>query len=187
MNRMDPSAQVPVQPSVPNVPPVQAPVSPVAPQSSPNANNSIDPAVTPSPVLAQQVLDAAATVTPTPVSSSRGKETGPLSSEVAGFVEMAGSDSLEMEPIPVEVASWMEKVNRGEQPGKLDEVVIADPNAQSPTIAPAAAQPVYVLPLGEPDVKKGLSKNVNDSVRWLSEWCKYLMKKLGGQVEYSKE
>jgi hypothetical protein len=145
--------------------------------------------VAPSPVLAQQVLDAAATVTPTPtpISSPRGKELGPISSEVAGFVEMAGSDSFETEPIPVEVASWMEKVNRGEQPGKLDEVVIADPNALASTIAPAAAQPVYVLPLGETDAKKGLSKNVNDSVRWLSEWCKYLMKKLGGQVEYSKE
>lgn len=183
MNCMDPSAQVPVQPGVPNNPQVPSSV-PAAPTPSVTPG-----AATPSPVLAQQVLDAAATVptTPTPISSPRGKELGPISSEVAGFVEMAGSDSFETEPIPVEVASWMEKVNRGEQPGKLDEVVIADPNAMSPSAAPSAAQPVYVLPLGETDVKKGLSKNVNESVRWLSEWCKYLMKKLGGQVEYSKE
>ncbi|MBP9700061.1 hypothetical protein KBD71_02150 [Candidatus Woesebacteria bacterium] len=186
---MDPSAQVPVQPGVPSTPQVPSPVIPTpVPTAIPGAT-STDSAASPSPVLAQQVLDAAATVTPTPtpISSSHGKEVGPISSEVAGFVEMAGSDSFETEPIPAEVASWMEKVNRGEQPGKLDEVVIADPNAMSPTAAPAAATPVYVLPLGETDAKKGLSKNVNESVRWLSEWCKYLMKKLAGQVEYSKD
>lgn len=187
MNGMDPSAQVPVQPGVPNAP--QVPVAPApVPQAIPGGNTT-DSVASPSPVLAQQVLDAAATVTsnPTPISSPHGKEVGPISSEVAGFVEMAGSDSFETEPIPVEVASWMEKVNRGEQPGKLDEIVIADQNASAPMTAPTAAQPVYVLPLGETDAKKGLSKNVNESVRWLSEWCKYLMKKLGGQVEYSKD
>ncbi len=37
-------------------------------------------------------------------------------------------------------------------------------------------QPVVILPLDKENYQKGLKKNVNNSLRWLVEWCQRLMK-----------
>ncbi len=140
-----------------------------------------------SDVVATPVLQAAATVAnSSQISVSKGKESGPISAEVAGFVEVAGNDAFEKESLPPEVASWMEKVNRGEQPGKLDQVVIADKNTAPQDVSSSVSNAVYVLPLGQIQMKQGLGKSVNESVRWLAEWCKYLLKKFGGEATYQE-
>ena len=147
----------------------------------------MDPATQPQdqqPVVAQQVIQAAAVVQPQqPIvgTPAKAKELGPISTEITAPLEMVGSDAIEKEPIPPEVASWMEKVNRGETGEKLQEVVIADKNTTTPTTS-SSVQPVYVLPLGEVALREGLHKSVSDSVRWLAEWCKRLIKKMGPTI-----
>ncbi len=115
--------------------------------------------------------------------SGKSKETGPVTSEVNGFVEMVGSDSIEKEPLPLEVASWMEKVNRDTGGEKPPEIVIADPKAQSPSI-PSDSHTVFVLPLGEKETAQAMNANINDSVKWLATWCKKMLKKLEERVAY---
>lgn len=139
-------------------------------------------------VMAQSVVAAASNLTPTqvtPQTPARAKESGPaVSNELAGYVEVVGSDSIEKEPLPPEVSSWMEKVSRDTSGEKPPEVVVANSN-MPPTVDPGVSRQVFVLPLGEAELEKGLHQSVKNSVRWLSEWCKRLVKKLGDQTSLS--
>lgn len=162
------------------------PVPPVPqPTDQPTASAVANSTATQAPAVAGPVVQAVAS-TPPPQSAltSKGKEVGPVSSELAGFVEVAGADAFEKEPLPAEVASWMEKVSRDNSDSKPPEIVIADKTAQAPT-GHYANQPVFVLPLGEVQIQQGLSKSVGDSVRWLSTWCKKMMKRLGNQAVFN--
>lgn len=144
----------------------------VTPQDSPTA-------------LAPQIVNVASTQQPpSPQVPARAKETGPATSnELAGFVEVVGSDSIEKEPIPPEVASWMEKVSRDTSGEKPPEIVIATPTTP-PTASGGTKANVFVLPLGEQELEAGKRQGVSNSVRWLSEWCLRLVKKLGGQTTF---
>lgn len=179
---MDPSAQNPTISAAD-----QTQTLPAWPQQTPASSQAADttvPAPSVPPVLAQPVTHVAS-MQPQPQVGvpARAKEMGAVPQEVVGFVEVVGSDSVEKEPLPPEVASWMEKVNRGEVGGKPPEIVIADKTAHTPSYA-GTAQPVYVLPLGRTEFRAGLHKSVSDSVRWLAEWCKRVMKKMGSQAMY---
>ncbi|HSW89871.1 MAG TPA: hypothetical protein VLH19_03280 [Patescibacteria group bacterium] len=122
-----------------------------------------------------------------PVSVGKTKEVAPQSQELVGPIEIVGSDAIEKEPLPPEVSGWMEKVKRGESgEQKPPEIVIADKTAQAPT-GDYASQPVFVLPLGKTEMRQGIHKSVNDSVRWLAQWCERLMKKLGNKVTLADE
>jgi hypothetical protein len=157
---MDPTA-------TPQVPPLPTD------QSAPQTN-----------VLAGQVIQATSTAQPPePQVGGKAKESGPISAETTPTVEVVGTDAIEKEPLPPEVASWMEKVNRDNSGEKPAEIVIADKTAQAPTNH-YSNQPVFVLPLGEHEYEQGLKSSVNDSVRWLAQWCQRLVKKLGTDVTY---
>ncbi len=148
----------------------------------PNAPTQVQD--TPS-ALASPIVQAASTIPdPTPQVPARAKETGPgASSEVANFVEVVGADSLEKEPLPPEVSSWMEKVSRDTSGEMPPEIVIADTQAQS---APPMGKkpPVFVLPLGSDEYASAKHQGVQTSVRWLAEWCTRLVKKLGNQATF---
>ena len=99
--------------------------------------------------------------------------------------EVPGSQVIEVEKsaeIPPEVESWMEKVEHHEVKAP-NQVVVADQTAQMPT-GDYAAQPVIVLPATQQAVKTGMKKGVQDSIRWLAEWCIKMMKKFHGLVVY---
>ncbi|HAU99524.1 MAG: hypothetical protein UX04_C0005G0014 [Microgenomates group bacterium GW2011_GWF2_45_18] len=113
------------------------------------------------------------------------KESPRYSPDLSPLAEIPGAQVIEDEPNPEispEVESWMEKVDRKNiDPPK--EVVVADKTATNPT-GNYAAQPVIVLPISKPTLTKGLTQNVQYSVRWLAEWCLRIIKKFGGMVVY---
>ena len=139
---MDPSAQ----------PQVSAPVLP-----SQTPPSSVSVPVEPTS-LAQPIVQAASSLPSQPVSGAplRAKEAAPVSAEVTAPIEVVGSDALEKEPLPPEVSSWMEKVNRDNSGEKPPEVVVADISASNPS-GSYASHPVFVLPLGDDDYKRGLN------------------------------
>ncbi len=48
-------------------------------------------------------------------------------------------------------------------------------------------EPEIDLPLTEPEIRDGLHHKVIDAVRWLAEFCIYLIKKYPGRVFYRRE
>ena len=83
-----------------------------------------------------------------------------------------------------EVEGWLEKLEKGEeirlpQPVTDDQgqVVLDDSTPQEPKI---------VLPLTKEEMERGLHKKVWESMRWLAEWCKRLIKKASGRVFYKE-
>lgn len=197
---MDQTLQPPVSTSndasstPPVVPPVTTPIQPqpIDSSSAPTQNmNAAD--ISSSDIqagaLVQPMVQAVGNATPSPISvgSAKSKEAGPgASMEITPTIEMVGSDAIENEPLPPEVSSWMEKVNRDNSGEKPPEVVVADKTANDPS-GSYSSQPVFVLPLGDAEYKTGLHTSVNESVRWLAEWCRRLVKKMGNQVTMSGE
>lgn len=188
--------QTPVQTPVVQAAPLSAPQPVTTPtQTTPSgipqqpAPLPEEPTVNPqTQALAQPLMQASTALPPTPqpvVASGKSKETGSTSQEVTNFVEVVGNDSFETEPLPPEVSSFMEKVNRDSGPNALPEVVVADATAQQPT-GTYASKPVFVLPLGKIQMQQAGHSSVENSVRWLAEWCKRVVKKLGGQVAYNE-
>lgn len=172
---MDQSAQ-------PQVPVSTISTQPTLPNDAVQQPLPAQPSTVSAPALAQPMVQAASTVQVQQAGMpARAKESGPVIQEVTSPIEVVGSDAIEKEPLPPEVASWMEKVNRDNSGEKPAEIVVADKTAQAPT-GNYSSQPVFVLPLGEPEYKQGLHHGVDDSVRWLAEWCKKIVKKLGEQT-----
>lgn len=159
--------------------------TPQQPQTVPSVDDSSfvqPPGPTVPPQIANSVIAQTATISPQPVASSgRTKEAIGGSDEKTPFIDVVGSDAIELEPLPPEVEKWMEKVNRGEESPQLQEVVIADKNTSVST-GTFARQPVFVLPLGEEELKTGQHASINDSIRWLATWCSRMIKKLGPTV-----
>ena len=52
--------------------------------------------------------------------------------------------------------------------------------------ADSSGKASIVLPLDEEEIKKGLHHKVVDGLRWLAEWCIYIIKKYPGRVFYSQ-
>lgn len=99
--------------------------------------------------------------------------------------EVPGSQVIDIErsaEVPPEVESWMEKVEHHEVKAPA-QTVVADQTAQQPT-GDYASQPVIVLPITQQATKTGMKKGVQDSIRWLAEWCVKMMKKFHGLVVY---
>ncbi len=48
-------------------------------------------------------------------------------------------------------------------------------------------EPKIDLPLTEEEVSEGLHHKIADSVKWLSEWCVYVIKKYPGRVFYKED
>lgn len=148
----------------------------------PNSLTQVQDAPT---AIAPSVMSAATQLPdPAPQTPARAKESGPTTGEVTGFVEVVGGDSLEKEPLPPEVSSWMEKVSRDTSGEMPSEIVIAKDQSSTGAGAAGANHPVFVLPLGKDEYATARHQGVQTSVRWLAEWCSRLVKKLGDQVTF---
>ena len=99
-------------------------------------------------------------------------------------------EGLDMEKVPVverkaevgpEMKDWMSKLEEGEDI-QLPQPV-KDGNGEVLVEAVANQQPKIVLPLIEETYKIGLNSSVSESVRWLAEWCKRLLKMFPGRTE----
>lgn len=140
------------------------------------------------PTILQSIANTTPAVSMTPADPqmpARAKETGSVSvAETAAIQEVASGDSaIEQEPIPAEVEAWMQKVGQTAESPKLEQL----PQVQvtAPVLAPKVpSKTMFVLPLGEAEVKQGLHASINDSVKWLATWCQKVLKQLKGQATY---
>ncbi|HUV72132.1 MAG TPA: hypothetical protein VMW25_03930 [Clostridia bacterium] len=82
-----------------------------------------------------------------------------------------------------EVEKYFEKV---EEEQYLSQPVTDD--AGQVLVSPAAPQkPQIVLPVTQVTYNLGLTKKVSDSLRWLSEWCRRLLKIFGSRAIFREE
>jgi len=66
----------------------------------------------------------------------------------------------------------------------LKKPVLDDQTGQILVTAPTLQKPVVVLPLTEEEFQVGLTSKIENSIRWLAEWSKRLIKMLGGKVGF---
>ncbi len=87
---------------------------------------------------------------------------------------------------PKEVASWLERIERGDDV-QLTKPVIDDQTGQVLVTAPSAQQPKIVLPLTKAKLIQGLKAKTTEAIRWLAEWCLRLIKMKPTQVKLAQE
>lgn len=92
----------------------------------------------------------------------------------------------ENEPVPEQVSSWIEKLEKGEdvqlpQPITHDDQVLVSP------ANPQIDEEKIILPMTEKQVEKGLHEQLFTGARWLAEWCVRLVKKFHGKVVYRED
>lgn len=81
-----------------------------------------------------------------------------------------------------EVKDWMTKLETGEEI-QLPQPVTDD--SGQPLVSPPAPQQVTItLPLTEEEMKFALHQKVVESIRWLAEWTRRLLKIAGGKFIY---
>jgi len=99
-----------------------------------------------------------------------------------------------------EVEGYVERMEKRAESVKKDPGVLKPVPAtgQSPTVSDDQGNIVMqsaqqqsgkvkiVLPLNEEDVEKALHHKVFDAVRWLAEWCVFMIKKYPGRVFYKQ-
>lgn len=85
-----------------------------------------------------------------------------------------------------EVESWLERLERGEDI-HLPQPVVDDQSGQV-LVEPASLEhPEIVLPVTEAAIKRALHMKVWDSLLWLAEWSKRIIKMFPGRVFYRSE
>lgn len=82
--------------------------------------------------------------------------------------------------LPTEVEGWIERAEKDD---------VAEPptivHQGQTVVSPASPQNVSVtLPLDDAGIKKGLTRAISESIRWLAEWSKRILMKLGGKVGF---
>jgi hypothetical protein len=113
----------------------------------------------------------------TPSTSGERKEAIVGAQEKAPIVERV--PPRELGP---EVKDWLTKLETGEEI-QLPQPVTDD--SGQPLVSPPASQQVTVtLPLTEEEMKFALHQKVIDSIRWLAEWMKRVLKIAGGKFIY---
>jgi len=78
--------------------------------------------------------------------------------------------------------SWLEKVEKGDY--VLKKPVQDDQTGQILVTSPQAQKPKIILPLDLNEYEAGLSAKISQSLRWLAEWSRRLIKMLGYQVGF---
>jgi len=66
----------------------------------------------------------------------------------------------------------------------LKKPVLDDQTGQVLVTAPSAQQSAIVLPLTEEEFQNALTVKIENSIRWLAEWSRRLMKILGSKVRF---
>ena len=97
-----------------------------------------------------------------------------------------------------EVEGYIDRVEKQiEKPADNSQQTQSQPTQQAVVTAPVdmgkmvAAQfaiqdrPNIVLPLNKKEIEDGEKHKVSDSIKWLSTWCIYMIKKYPGRVFYS--
>jgi len=84
--------------------------------------------------------------------------------------------------IPVEVASYMEKVVADENQVPQEIAIAGSDMTMMPVRV--ATTPVIVLPISPEEEALGSKKNPHASIRWLVEWSKKIMLVFSGKVIY---
>jgi len=91
-------------------------------------------------------------------------------------------EKKEMEINP-EMEPYVKKIEK--------EIYLAKPVTDDygqPLVTAPSAQPVnVVLPISQKQLLFGLKQSVNDSIRWLAEWCLRLIKIFGKNIVLRKE
>lgn len=118
-----------------------------------------------------------------PLESGLGLAEGELTQIPVG-VEMpsAGIELEKSAEVPVEVASWMQEVGQKAHQAPTEVKVVRFDAGPTPSSSPQ--EEVVVLPVNQAVLQKGLHSSVNESIRWLSEWCLKIIKKFHGMVVY---
>lgn len=101
----------------------------------------------------------------------------------------AGLSQVEYEPspeLPVEVESFLEKVEEQPDPS-LAEVIVADGSTGTSAATAPVKKPVIILPITPEVEKEGKKKPLHWSIRWLVEWSHKIMKMFVGEVVYRQE
>lgn len=90
---------------------------------------------------------------------------------------------IDAEPNPEiekELEPYLEKIEKEQ----FLQKTITDDYGQALVSAPSPQQPNIVLPISQNQYNIGLTQKVTESVRWLAEWCKRLVKIFGNRIVF---
>lgn len=110
------------------------------------------------------------------------KETSAVTSPVETATGIQYVEEEKVPEIPVEVESYIQRAE-AHADQLPQEIVIADV-AQAPLASHYAKQPVIVLPITPEIEAAGAKKGSTNSVRWLVEFSRKIMKMFAGKVIY---
>jgi len=111
------------------------------------------------------------------VKERKGEET-----DISGYVDEVGKELVPDK----EVEGFIEKVEKeGERVGSVvmddqgQQVVVSDDGVSDDAQLPDDA---VVLPMTQDEFQVGIHEPLIRGVRWLAEWCAYMIKKFGEKV-----
>ena len=93
-----------------------------------------------------------------------------------------------------EVEGYIERVEKKAESTVSDNQVkkVADQNNLQPATnlpvipqLPSEEKQKVILPIEKIEIERGVKSGVGESVRWLSEWCVYMIKKYPGRIFYA--
>jgi len=113
------------------------------------------------------------------------KERRPIVTSERRQEEELRADIIELGKTP-EIApeTGIEKLEKEQH--ILDQPVTDDQTGQVLVTSPQAQKPKIVLPLTVGEYQSGLKTSISNSMRWLSEWSRRLIKMLGYQVGFKQ-
>jgi len=115
--------------------------------------------------------------------SGAGLTEGQLAQIPVGIELPSAGIELEKSPeVPVEVESWVKEVGQKAHQSPTEVKVVRFDAGPTPSSSPQ--EEMIVLPVNQVVLQKGLRASVNESIRWLSEWCLKIIKKFHGMVVY---
>lgn len=118
-----------------------------------------------------------------PQESGAGLAEGELTQIPVGVeLPSAGIELEKSAEVPVEVESWVQEVGQKAHQAPTEVKVVRFDAGPTPSALPQ--EEVVVLPVNQTVLQKGLQASVNESIRWLSEWCLRIIKKFHGMVVY---
>ncbi len=114
----------------------------------------------------------------------RSHETLPKSPEKNLDVRDVGRDHLNREPVPREISTWLEKV---EKMATDDPQIVTDDQGQ-PVLTPSTPiNPKIVLPVTKSVFISGFKKSIQEAGRWLSVFLLRLIKKKEGHITFKSD
>ena len=114
----------------------------------------------------------------------RSQETLPQSPESNLNVRDISPDRLSREPVPREISTWLEKVEKM----ATDDPQIVTDNQGQPVLTPSTpVNPKIILPVTKSTFISGFKKSIEEAGRWLSVFFLRLIKKKDGQITFKSD